>query len=315
MNSQAFLAKSGMSLDDLGFKLAFVGGTMVIDCPEIKLIQKGAASPRVYTAPGFIEAGAQSGIQIRLVCPRPLSEPYDPFGFFKQDQGYTAGVVLPSDHYFQLEARDIAGNVWTCPSGSLSRVDEEQCLVLMFSATHLRMEEPSRTQRSYAHLVFLDDLEFPKNSVQTVIVERAGKIQSRETNRHGSAGVLAGMKVSYTPKNNNPDAKYAALTALADDGMSPPLGFEDRLIEAIRFCTASLATPVMTEVNLEGVKVIELSIARPTNRGLVQPPISQHHGHDSDFYKLFECYYNYACENASGRDYAPLSARLGGCTH
>lgn len=39
---------------------------------------------------------------------------------------------------------------------------------------------------------------------------------------------------------------------------------------------------------------------------------SAEYGIDGDFYMLFECYFKYACANADGKDFAPLSSKLGG---
>lgn len=311
MKDGKFSVKPKLSLDDADFKRAFVEDHLVIDCAEIRLVQKGSKSPRSYSAPGFIQVGAQNGVEVRVVCPRPPSDPYDPLAFFKRDSSFTSGVLVPQDHYFSLEARDIAGNLWTCASGSLDKDDREDSFVLTFSSQHLRMEAPSDARRSYAHLVFLDDLEFPKNAVQSVTIDKGGKRQSLSTSRDCSEGDVAGMHISYAPKNSRPDEMCSTFVAIADEGVEPPLGFEDRLIEAMRFCTATMATPVMSEVSANGVKFIDLSKARSLNKGIVQAPIS-HYGFDKDFYKLFECYFIYACENAKGKDYAPLSAKVGG---
>ena len=41
-----------VGLDDDGFKIAFLEGKLSIDCLEIKLTQKGATEPKVYSLAG-----------------------------------------------------------------------------------------------------------------------------------------------------------------------------------------------------------------------------------------------------------------------
>ena len=127
----------------------------------------------------------------------------------------------------------------------------------------------------------------------------------------GSEGSVAGMRVTYDYRQNKAGEKYSVFLARAADGVLTPKSFQDRLLEAIRFCTATMATPVMSETIIDNVKVIELAKSRPLNNGLVHAPLF-HPGFDKDFYKLFACYFNYACANTNGKEFAPISSKLGG---
>lgn len=161
--------------------------------------------------------------------------------------------------------------------------------------------------------MFLDTLDFPTNMVRTTTVERGGTLQSRDISRQDSQGVVASFQVSYDERKSVPGEKYSEFLAWAPEGITVPPLFQDRMLEAIRFCTATMATPVMSETVTDKVKVIELAKSRALNNGLVHPPLSvSEHGIDGDFYKLFESYFNYACANADGKDFAPLSSKLGG---
>ncbi len=62
-----------------------------------------------------------------------------------------------------------------------------------------------------------------------------------------------------------------------------PENFDDRLVEAVRFCTATVAEPVMRETVNKGRKVLEFAQHRPVNKGMLQPPL-QPRGNDVDFY-------------------------------
>ena len=308
-----FTTQTGLTLDKAEFKDVYVGGRLVIDCAEIRLTQNGSETPRVYLSLGYIQVSPEHGVEARLVCPRDPSDVYDPIAAFVRGNDFTSGVMIPDSHYYRLEARDVAGNVWTCPAVDLKRHEWPDAVILTLSCDRIRTEEASEVATPYAYLVFLDTLDFPTNMVRTTTVEQGGKLKSSDISRQDSQGVAAGFQVSYYERKSVPGEKYSEFFARALEGVTTPSLFQDRMLEAIRFCTATMATPVMSETVADNVKVIELAKSRPLNNGLVHPPVStSEHGIDGDFYKLFESYFNYACANADGKDFAPLSSKLGG---
>jgi hypothetical protein len=298
-------------IEDEDFKRAFVADTLVIDCDEIRLVQKGLDSPITYVGPGSIEVGARKGVVVRMVCPRSETDPYDPIKFLKSLNGPQAGIILADEHYYRLEARDVAGDTWLCESGSLERSDRESTVVLSFTSSRITCAAQAPASKDYAFLVFLDELGFPRNTVRTTTVEKGGEPWGTQSKWDLSEGVVAGLNISYEGINVVPDRKYSQFVAVAGSEVETTAGFEDRLLEAIRFCTATMATPVMTQVGKDGKRTIELSRARDLNKGLVEPPVP-HQNHGPDFFRLFDCYYAYACAHAAGKDYSPLSAKVGG---
>lgn len=313
MSSEKFTTQTGLTLNKDEFKDAYVGGSLVIDCEEIRLTQNGSEIPRVYTSPGFLRVSPELGVEARLVCPRDPTDAYDPIKAFMQERDYTSGVMLPDNHYYRLEARDVAGNSWTHPAVELKKDERPDAVILTLSCDRIQTEELSEGTRPYTHLVFLDTLDFPTNIVRTKTEERNGKLHRRDVSTQDSQGVVAGFDVLYDERRSVPGERYSEFFARAPEGGPTPPLFQDRLLEAIRFCTATMASPVMSETVAENVKVIELAKSRPLNNGLVHAPVScSEHKIDGDFYKLFECYFNYACANADGKDFAPLSSKLGG---
>ncbi len=313
MSDAKFTTQVGLTLDKDEFKDAYVGGRFVIDCAEIRLTQNGSETPRVYSSLGYIQVSPEHGVEARLVCPRDPSDVFDPMAAFMRGNNFTSGVMMPDSHYYRLKARDVAGNVWTCPAVYLKREERPDAVILTLRCDRIKTEEPSEGARPYAYLVFLNTLDFPTNMGQTTTVERGGKLHSRDFSRQNSQGVVAGFQVSYDERKSMPGERYSEFIARAPEGVPAPPLFQDRLLEAIRFCTATMATPIMSETVADNVKVIELARSRPLNNGLVHAPVpSSEHGIDGDFYKLFECYFNYACANADGKDFAPLSSKLGG---
>ena len=314
MSNAKFMTKEVLTLDNEDFKDSFVGGNLVIDCVEIRLTQNGVETPRIYSSLGYIQVSPEHGVEVRLVCPRDPSEAYDPIAVLMRGENFMSGVLMPDSHYYRLEARDVAGNVWTHPGIDLKKIDLPDTVILTISCDHIRTESKTESTRPYTYFVFLDTLDFPNNVTRTTTVERGGELRSQDIRREGSRGTIAGMHAFYDPRKNMPGEKYSKFVVTAPEGAQVPQNFSDRLLEALRFCTATMATPVMSETVIDNVKVIELAKYRHLNNsGIVHAPIScSRYGLEQDFFKLFECYFNYACANAKGKNFAPISSKLGG---
>lgn len=306
--------RQSLTLEKDDFKDVYVGGQLVIDCVEIKFTQNDSTNPRVYVARGSIHASPKRGVEARLICPRDPAEPYDPMAVFMKGDNFTPGVLLPDSHYYQLSARDVAGNVWTHPSVDLKVDDNPDVVVLSFSSDRIQTESALEGARPYTYWVFLDELAFPENMVRTTKVESGGKFESSATRVEGSKGSVGGISVSYDKRKNVPGERYSEFVAVVPNDTSVPKEFQDRMLEALRFCTATMASPVMNETVFEGMRTIELAKSRPLNSsGMVHAPISTSQPDSArDFYGLFECYFVYACANAKGKEFAPISSKLGG---
>jgi hypothetical protein len=298
-------------INDESFKRAFVEDCLIIDCVEIRLVQNGTSTPLAYMSAGSIEVGANKGVVVRLVCPRSATDPHDPFKFWMNVNGPDAGVILPDEHYYRMEAKDVAGDTWVCESGELDRSDREETVVLCFTSGRIRRSTDSEAKRSYVFFAFLDDLGFPKNTVRTTTVEKGGKPWGSRAEWNLSAGEAGGLHISFDGIEDRVERRYSEFVAREGEGASVPAGFEGRVLEAIRFCTATMATPVISQVECDGNKVLELAQARELNKGFAEPPVS-HRKHGEHFYRLFGCFYQYACKHAVGKDYSPLSAKVGG---
>lgn len=310
----AFTVRPGLTIDMDDFKNAYVGGEFLIDCVEITFTQNDTESPRIYKAKGYIQASPMDGVRARLICPRDSALPYDPFAELMQAGDFTPGVLLPDSHYYRLSARDVAGNVWTHPAVDLKVDDGPEVVTLSFFCDRIQTQSTAEGARPYAYFVFLDELYFPENQVKTIKVESGGKLQSGSTRIEGSKGMSAGLDIVYENRKHEPGERYSEFVAIVPQGVDVPANFQDRLLEAIRFCTATMAAPVMSEWVFEGLKTIEISMAKPLNSsGIVHAPVSTSRPDTArDFYKLFECYFLYACANAKGKDFSPLSSKLGG---
>jgi hypothetical protein len=299
-----------ITLADEEFKTAFVEGKFVIDCIEIKLTQNGAEQPSTYSSPGYFLVGPEVGAECRLVCLRKEGETTDIFGSLKRASELRSGRIIPDNHYYRLEARDVAGNTWTHPAASIKFQERADSLTLTVACDYLRCSMPGPTGQTWTDMVVLEELDFPMNLLNEKKLLVRGKHSSMmfET---ASAGDAATLSIVYDARKGSPaEPKFAELYAASD--ATEPASFEERLLEAVRFATATMFWPVMTETVRDGVRTLELSKARPAPGGkMINPPINPR-GHDRDFYGLIGCYYKHACATAKGDEVSPLSAKLGG---
>ena len=299
-----------LSVADADFKEAYVGGLFVIDCLEIKLVQNDVENPKIYKSIGCLHVGPENGVEARLIIPRDQESARDLLADFRHALNTKSGTLIPESHYYKLEARDVSQNIWTNSSVAVEIDNQSDAMILTLNCADLRMESRIEVFRYFTHMVFLDALNFPKNVVhQQSVLERSEKKMTLSSS--SSAGELGELLVTFNPREDKAGAKFAELYSESQRGITPPIHFQERLLEAVRFCTATLATPVMSETVHGNVRTIELSKARPLNAGLIEEPLEPR-GNNGDFYTLMACYYKYACANAVGREYAPLSAKLGG---
>jgi hypothetical protein len=302
--------KNAPSLADEHFRRAILGGDAVIDCVEIKLTRNGSGAPLVYAGTGSILFDPEKGAETRLVIPRRSADPYDPLAGILGQQELVSGKLIPDSHYYALEATDVAGNIWKHPA---TKVDVEERLnskVVQVKCDYLRTECEIEKPGQLTAMVFMEKLPFPEN------VSNAAKTfeRGRSTVRVAlalSMGVAGGMKIQYDPRPDRPGPEFSELFAEAQEGVALPENFDDRLLEAVRYCCAMVVAPVMRETARGKRRVLELARFVPSNKGIVDPPLYPR-GFEADFFHLMDRYFVYACANAKGEEYAPLSAKIGG---
>jgi hypothetical protein len=298
-------------LADKGFKTAFLEGKLSIDCLSIKLTQQGSPQPRVYEAPGYLLVGPEIGVECRLVVKRGPDHPYEPFREFVQASKVAVGELIPDHHYYTLEATDAVGNVWRSPWVDVKFDQREAAEILSFVCSEIEAEVPAETGTDFVHFVFPEDLKLPLNRLtQTADLVRG---QARTLNKKSiCSGRVASLEVHYHRCEIESAEQTFELFASATGGEQAPEYFDLRLLEALRFCTATRASPVMSEISRAGKRVIRLAQRTPlNNNGLVPPPLAGR-AEAEDIFELMTCYFLYACANASGEVAAPLSPQLEG---
>lgn len=304
------LLKRDPSLADEDFKHTVLAGDAVIDCVSIELTRNGGGAPLVYSAPGSILFDPVKGAEARLVIPRDSAEDHDPFAQIRAQQGLVSGQLLPDSHYYALEAADVAGNVWTHPATHVDIEERLSSKVVQIRCNYLVSESKIEKPAQLTAMVFMDKMPFPENRSTAMRTSERGK-NTVKVALAMSTGIAGGMKITYDSRNGRPGPEYSELFAQAQDGVSLPENFNDRLLEAVRYCTAMVVTPVIRETVNGKTRILELSRFDPSNKGIVDPPLDAR-GFDVDFYRLLDRYIAYATSAAHGEDYAPLSAKMGG---
>jgi hypothetical protein len=298
-----------LDLSDDGFKVAFLEGKLSIDCLEIKLTQKGTDKPRVYSAPGFLLLSPQNGAEGRLVVQRGEDNPYAPLQRLIESSKMAAGELIPETFYYRLEAKDVTCNVWTCDSLSIKVDSRQNAEIITFQCAYIETEIPGETKSDFVNFVFTDDLKLPRNRA------RSSSSLVRGQERHlirseAFSGEVAGMQVHYHQCDLDLEGEAFEFIAIAREGERMPAWVDLRLLEALRFCTATRAMPVMSEVSRAGKRVIQLSKGYPLKGGgLVQRPLMDL-GASMDVFRLMESYFNFARTNAKQDVATPLSVRL-----
>ncbi len=262
------MATDKADLSNLPFKTAFLNGNLVLECPEIKLTEGKPDNPRVYRASGVIEVGIQIGAKACIVCNRDPAEPFNPMESIQRSMSVKSGQLFPNHYYFRMEATDSDGNVWTNPAVALQIRHDVDSDEVRFECARIETEHKMPVDVPFAHLVFAEKLDFPENRIVTKFNDAEGK-NLKSIQREGSQGQLENLNLLFT-KIDQPTAQDGyELQATASGTDSIPQYFDTRLLEAVQFCTATLAWPVMSEVAQNGRRVLALSAHRPPNKGLV----------------------------------------------
>lgn len=305
--------RHNISLADDSFKRAFVAGEFFIDCVEIALTRNGPGSPAGYVSRGSLAVTPAQGATARLVVPKDPTVPSEPFASFLEGSSLTLGQMVPDHHYFALKATDTAGNVWTHPSAQVVIVEESPVSsVLTVKCAFLRLETTlAKAEAGISAMVFMEDLPFPdRPSIFYGMFTRAKR--PAQASRKASIGKVAGLAITFDHRAELPGPKYCELFVENEEMVALEAGFDDRMLEAARFCTATIATPVMRETILGDKRVVELARFRSSNKGdLIQPPLFAH-GHEAEFHKLMERYFEYARHNAEDGKFSPLSVKISG---
>lgn len=290
------------------FKRAFVDGVLTIDCKDIRLTQNSTDSPKEWRGSGSLMIDPRNGIEARFVSMDVISPPPAALQLSLRRM-VESGKIIPESHYYSLRAIDVSGNEWTNPSIEVSTDCHIDSTVIVLKCGWIRSVTPAKDENDSVQMLFLDELPFPLNSLERSQTVREGRESTKisYTAAHGSAG---GADFRYASFGDS--QPYYELFAKPTDGVQLPPNFEYRVIEAVRFLSATTMSFSVCESVHGGIRSIEISQVSSLNTGIFPSPLITRRDWTEDFYKLLDCYLRYAISKVSGEEFAYLSLKMGG---
>ncbi|MGZ9709253.1 hypothetical protein ACXX82_00230 [Glaciimonas sp. GNP009] len=280
---------------------------LIIDCREIRLVQNGTDTPRKWLCAGSIEVDFRKGITTRLVIfgeDKPIRTVWDQL---LEASKVKSGEVFPASSYFTLTAIDVDGNEWSNPIVQVTEQPSESCTVVTVECNWIRCVSTSTENTDSVHMLFLEDLDFPLNSMKSNETKSAGG-SSSHFDRSGSQGEIDNAIVLYN-KANAPE-HFCELIVKAKSNTAFPLNYSAKLVEAVRFMTASQKSFAVSDCTFGIVRTMEFAKAPPAQNGLFPPPLDARPNESDDFYRLLNAYLANALATSTGDNFSPISSKL-----
>jgi hypothetical protein len=297
------------SMSDEAFKKAVADNSLVIDCKEIRLAQNGVKTPRILHGNGSLFFNKTKGIEARFIS-GSVSPPDSRLKEFFADISIRSGQLIPDSHYFSLCAIDAFGQEWTCPSVSVKFDNFDECTVVNLTCGWLKQVSYNECSQDSVHMMFLENLNFPLNVLEKRTIERGDKKSTNITYTVSESTLSSGIQLRYGKAQN--ETEWYELIAKCPPLTKLPLNYELRLIETIRFISATAISYSVCETILNGTKTLELSATRPLSTGIFPPPLPTRRDITEDFYNLFDCYIQYVSSVTSSEEFSTLTTKIGG---
>jgi hypothetical protein len=281
----------------------FISGNFVLHCSLIKLDQCGVmTAPKTYSGSGSITLNPREGFAGSFVSPAPVHI----FAQLMEDQKLVSGEIIPDSHFYRLQATSVDGTTWTNPKVAIRLNPDAAGTLVTFDLDFLATTSPATdASRTAAQFVFLEALPFPLTAA-TRTTQKGPDDEQSSWKRDRGERRTARMHVKYREWKEEP--AHSQFTAILSG--PAPFGFENRLVEALRFATAVPASWVMLEYVQGGMVHFELSPYRPPQNHLVNEPL-QARETPLDFFRLLETYYVHSCGHAKGEEFSQLSTAIG----
>jgi hypothetical protein len=284
-------------------KQQFISGSFVLHCSVIELEQCGATSvAKTYAGSGSITLDPREGFTGNFVTAAPVHL----FTQFMVDQELVIGEIVPDSYFYRLRATAVDGTTWINPKVAIRVQPGVAGTLVTFRPDFLTTSRPAvDANRTAVAFVFLDTLPFPLTATTNVIQKGPGGEQTF-WKRDGSRQETAKMGLTYQEWKEG--TVHCEFTAVFTE--PAPLGFENRVLEAIRFVTAVPASWVMLEYNQGGQVYLELCPYRTPQHHLIDAPLRASE-HPDDFFRLLQTFYVHACGNTVGEEFSQLSTAIG----
>lgn len=285
-----------------------VANGIKLDCPKIVLTQNSKDSPRTWSFAGSLEFDVREGVSARLFSTSPERPRNGIDEFFKQINETRPGEFYPAHRYYSLKATDVDGNVWTSDHVHVDEEDRETHSIVQIKTRQIQMVSPAPEDNDYAHLVFVDKLDIPENSL-TRTDTRRGDRATHKVDHVGSEGEISHATVKFIKSDANP-SQCDVIVRPTEGGPALPVNFPSKMIETLRFLTGDMIFFAMAETVHSGVRKVVFAQTAPLNSGISFRPIAPRRDHAPDFYRLMDRYLSYAYANSSGDDFSFISTKL-----
>lgn len=280
---------------------------LIIDCKMIKIVQNRDSEPIVFEAAGALVVDFRAGITARVVAYEPNEVGFKQMNELMEIINLEPGDLVPASRYYTLTATDADGDEWTNPIVEVSLTRLPTHTVALVKCNWIRCVSRRGEGTDSARVLFIDEVDLPKNVPKLTAVTLGGRnFDSHE--RGGSVGALTGASFFWTPAST--PRQLSEIYVASDVGKSLPLNFVAKLLESIRFVTASRIAPCVTQIVAGQSKVVEISVARPLESGLFEPPLRPDANIASDFYLLLDAYLIDAISTSQDDEFSPISSIL-----
>lgn len=286
---------------------AFANDTLIIDCPQITLTQRGTVAPRVISGRGMISLQASSSFQLRMYTDLPEN---NPFAELVRMSNWVSGEVIPDDEFFSLDAIDVSGVTWQAKSIYVKLTGYNHGVVATGNFDLLTHHKTglSDTVPSVLSMWFFEALEVPfTRYVRTEVTSGDRKLQQSLSPKFTDfdVGPFSFEVASIEAKKGTTILSAKSTTAQF------PLGMESRILEALRYVTFSPINWCIVDKQHGGCREVSIMPKQKNTKGLFEEPLSSNRPDCGiDYWRLFSAYLHHVMDFKDELRYHPLSAQL-----
>lgn len=284
-------------------KERFLAGNLVLHCSSIRLEQCGVgAAPKIYSGTGSLQLDPRKGFSGSFVSLVSLH----PFAQLLDHQNLISGQIVPDSYFYSLVATSVDGKTWSNPKVAIELGPDTAGTLVTFDLDFLVTSWPANdAARVEARLVFLELLPFPLTA-GTHTRQKGPEDEQSSWRRDRGEFRTPRMHMKYREWKDV--LSHSEFTVIFSE--LAPVGFDIRLVEALRFATALPVSWVMLEHVRNGEVHLELNVHRPAQNNLVNGPLKAQEFPDH-FFRLFEAYFVHSCGHAKGEEFSQLSTAIG----
>jgi len=286
----------------------FFSGSLIIDCSRIRLTQNTKDNPTIFETPGSIYLTPQDGGSFRITVHTTQSALEKQLDELTNSYNISPGQIIPDDHYYSLHAESVAGYIWEHPSISIRVQHFDNATVITSKFDRLELLASYKHASEYAIYYIADDLKIPCNISSMIQETSQGKEKSRSVSFDIALGNLPGLNVKYEKIKQKTDRDIFKFKAVCSDSSPFTEKHASRVLDTLRFCTATFIHPISSVIRVNDTTKIRLSKIESPNKGLISAPI--HAENTNEFFELMQCFYIHSCQIELNKDSNSIIGQL-----